>query len=49
MVGNFVISGDATGIAMTSAAFETQNSWFPIPLAFAGMLFAFSAIISWSY
>jgi len=39
----------ATGIAMTSAAFETQISWFPIPLAFAGMLFAFSTMISWSY
>ncbi len=42
-------AGDATGIAMTSAAFETQISWFPIPLAFAGMLFAFSTMISWSY
>ena len=42
-------AGDATGIAMTSAAFEGQISWFPIPLAFAGMLFAFSTMISWSY
>jgi alanine or glycine:cation symporter, AGCS family len=42
-------AGDATGIAMTSAAFQTQISWFPIPLAFAGMLFAFSTMISWSY
>jgi AGCS family alanine or glycine:cation symporter len=42
-------AGDATGIAMTSAAFETQISWFPIPLAIAGMLFAFSTMISWSY
>jgi len=42
-------AGDATGIAMTSAAFKTQFSWFPIPLAFAGMLFAFSTMISWSY
>ncbi|MAO56043.1 MAG: alanine glycine permease [Rhodospirillaceae bacterium] len=42
-------AGDATGIAMTSAAFETQISWFPIPLALAGMLFAFSTMISWSY
>ena len=39
----------ATGIAMTSAAFETQISWFPIPLAFAAMMFAFSTMISWSY
>ena len=26
-----------------------QFSWFPIPLAFAAILFAFSTIISWSY
>jgi len=42
-------AGDSTGIAMTSKAFERQISWFPIPLAFAGMLFAFSTMISWSY
>ena len=48
-VANPGFAGDATGIAMTSAAFEDQISWFPIPLAFAGMLFAFSTMISWSY
>ncbi len=48
-VANPGFAGDATGIAMTSAAFKTQISWFPIPLAFAGMLFAFSTMISWSY
>ncbi len=37
------------GIAMTSAAFEREISWFPIPLAFAAMMFAFSTMISWSY
>lgn len=42
-------AGDATGVAMTSAAFERQFSWFPIPLAFAAVLFAFSTMISWSY
>ncbi len=42
-------AGDKVGIAMTSAAFESQLSWFPIPLAFAGMMFAFSTMISWSY
>lgn len=42
-------AGDATGVAMTSAAFEHQFSWFPIPLAFAAVLFAFSTMISWSY
>ena len=42
-------AGTAKGIAMTSAAFERQFTWFPIPLAFAGVLFAFSTMISWSY
>ena len=42
-------AGDATGVAMTSAAFERQLSWFPLPLAFAALLFAFSTMISWSY
>ncbi len=42
-------AGEAKGIAMTSAAFERQLSWFPIPLAFAAVLFAFSTMISWSY
>lgn len=39
----------ATGVAMTSAAFERQISWFPVPLAFGALLFAFSTMISWSY
>ncbi|MGA1022688.1 MAG: alanine/glycine:cation symporter family protein [Candidatus Puniceispirillaceae bacterium] len=42
-------AGDATGVAMTSLAFERQFSWFPIPLAFAAVLFAFSTMIAWSY
>lgn len=42
-------AGDAQGVAMTSAAFERKISWFPIPLAFAAVLFAFSTMISWSY
>ena len=42
-------AGDATGVAMTSRAFEVQFSWFPIPLAVAAMLFAFSTMIAWSY
>jgi AGCS family alanine or glycine:cation symporter len=42
-------AGDAQGVAMTSAAFEREFSWFPVPLAFAALLFAFSTMISWSY
>ena len=48
-VANPAFAGDATGVAMTSAAFEREFSWFPIPLAFAALLFAFSTMISWSY
>ena len=39
----------AQGVAMTSAAFERMLSWFPVPLAFAAVLFAFSTMVSWSY
>ncbi len=42
-------AGDATGVAMTSAAFEQTFSWFSYPLAIAAMMFAFSTMISWSY
>ncbi len=42
-------AGDKIGVAMTSAAFEREFSWFPIPLAIAALLFAFSTMISWSY
>ncbi len=48
-VADPLFAGDATGVAMTSAAFERQLSWFPLPLAFAALLFAFSTMISWSY
>lgn len=34
---------------MTSLAFEQKFSWFPIPLALAAVLFAFSTMIAWSY
>ncbi|GAB3105607.1 alanine:cation symporter family protein [Aestuariicella hydrocarbonica] len=37
------------GIALTSAAFEHHISWSPYLLAIAGLLFAFSTAISWSY
>ena len=48
-VADPAFAGDAVGVAMTSAAFEREFSWFPIPLAFAALLFAFSTMISWSY
>ena len=37
------------GIEMTSAAFERNVSWSPYSIAVAGILFAFSTMISWSY
>jgi AGCS family alanine or glycine:cation symporter len=37
------------GIELTSAAFEHHISWAPYPLALAGILFAFSTILAWSY
>jgi alanine or glycine:cation symporter, AGCS family len=40
-------SGD--GIALTSASFATVISWFPLVLAAAVILFAFSTMITWSY
>ncbi len=49
MVANPEFAGDATGVAMTSAAFEQKFSWFSYPLAIAAMMFAFSTMISWSY
>ena len=43
--------GDASGggVLMTSAAFGSVISWFPLVLSFAVVSFAFSTMISWSY
>lgn len=37
------------GVKLTSEAFGTVISWFPMVLAIAVFLFAFSTMISWSY
>lgn len=37
------------GAALTSAAFGTVISWFPIILSISVVLFAYSTMISWSY
>ncbi|MFP5335568.1 MAG: alanine/glycine:cation symporter family protein [Actinomycetes bacterium] len=39
----------ADGVVLTSNAFETVLPWFPIVLAVAVALFAFSTLITWSY
>ncbi len=46
-----VQSGGATpdGVLLTSDAFATVISWFPVVLAIAVSLFAFSTLITWSY
>ena len=38
-----------TGVALTSAAFQSVFPWFGVVLAIAVLLFAFSTMISWSY
>ncbi|MDN5761900.1 MAG: alanine:cation symporter family protein [Microlunatus sp.] len=43
---------DATelgGVQLTSTAFESVISWFPVVLAISVIFFAFSTMISWSY
>ncbi|MEE1937889.1 alanine/glycine:cation symporter family protein [Streptomyces sp. TRM 70361] len=39
----------ASGVSLTSDAFESVISWFPYVLAVAVILFAFSTVITWSY
>ncbi|MCP4982125.1 MAG: alanine:cation symporter family protein, partial [Gammaproteobacteria bacterium] len=47
--GRIVTASGASGVGLTSAAFESAFSWFPYVLAIAVVLFAFSTMISWSY
>src|SRR5690554_47113 len=42
-------SGGMGGVELTSAAFGSVVSWFPVVLAVAVFLFAFSTMVSWSY
>jgi AGCS family alanine or glycine:cation symporter len=39
----------SAGVQLTSSAFESAFSWFPLVLTVAVVLFAFSTMISWSY
>ena len=43
------VSGAIGDITLTSAAFESVISWFPLVLGGAVILFALSTMISWSY
>lgn len=46
---SYVGVGEATGIQLTSHAFETVFSWFPYVLAVIVVLFAVTTILSWAY
>jgi len=45
----FLYNPDVVGIEITSAAFESAFSWFPIVLLVASVLFAFSTLVSWAF
>ncbi|MGR3803153.1 alanine/glycine:cation symporter family protein [Marinibacterium profundimaris] len=47
--GRIATEGDVSGVQLTSAAYARAFSWFPVLLAIAVVLFAFSTMISWSY
>ncbi len=50
ITGAYMMEGDSVNaIQMTAVAFGSKISWFPYVLAIAGILFAFSTIISWGY
>lgn len=48
ITGSYLDSA-ADGVSMTSAAFASVIGWFPLLLAVAVVLFAFSTQITWSY
>jgi len=47
--GVYTNPDNLSGVALTSAAFESAFPWFKYILAIAIFLFAFSTMISWSY
>ena len=49
ITGSYQNSNGLEGVEMTSRAFASVFSWFPILLAFAITLFAISTLITWSY
>jgi AGCS family alanine or glycine:cation symporter len=49
ITGTYADDASAPGVQTTSAAFETVVSWFPIVLAIAVILFAYSTMLAWSY
>ncbi|MEK7264866.1 MAG: alanine/glycine:cation symporter family protein [Pseudomonadota bacterium] len=45
----FLFHSEVRGIEITSAAYASAFSWFPIILLVATMLFAFTTLVSWSF
>jgi AGCS family alanine or glycine:cation symporter len=49
ITGTYADEASAAGVQTTSAAFATVASWFPLMLAIAVVLFAYSTMLAWSY
>ena len=49
ITGSYLDSSVDDGVLLTTNSFATVADWFPIVLAIAVALFAFSTMISWSY
>lgn len=49
ITGTYLDSSISDGVLLTTASFATVAGWFPVVLAIAVALFAFSTMISWSY
>ena len=49
ITGSYQDSSISDGVLLTTRSFATVADWFPIVLAIAVALFAFSTMISWSY
>ncbi len=45
----YVGTNNLQGIVITSAAFESMFSWYPIILLVSVLLFAFSTLVAWAY
>lgn len=44
-----LMNGSLSGIELTSAAFQSEIPWSPVPLSVAALLFAFSTMLAWAY
>ena len=49
ITGSYQNANEIEGVNLTSRAFESVFSWFPIVLAIAITFFAISTLITWSY